>query len=86
MIKKSLRAYISRSHLEFPVLLHSEVVRFLFLQLLKEDIHRALVGLVIFPGFTGVDQVQEGNEVAFFLRSLIPDVADQGRIVQPLSL
>ena len=68
------------------VLLHGKVVRLLFLQLLKQDIHRALIGLVILPGFTGVDQVQESNEVAFFLRRLVPDVADQGRIVQPLGL
>ena len=86
MIKKSLRAYVTRRHLKFTVLLHGEVVRFLFLQLLEQDIHRALIGLVILPGFTGVDQVQKGNEVAFFLRCFVPDVADQGRIVQPLGL
>ena len=86
LIKKSFRAYNTRSHLKFAVLLHGEVVRLLFLQLLEQDIHRALVGLVVLPGFTGVDQVQEGDEVAFFLRRLVPDVADQGRIVQPLGL
>ena len=38
------------------------------------------------PGFTGVYQVQEGDKVLFFLRGLVPDVADQGRIVQALIL
>ena len=62
------------------------MVRLPFLQLLKQDIYRALVFLVILPGFTGVYQVQEGDEVLFFLRGLVPDVADQGRIVQALGL
>jgi hypothetical protein len=62
------------------------VVRFLFLQLLKENVHGTLIGLVILPRFAGVDQVQQRNEISFFLRGLIPDVADQRRIVQPLGL
>lgn len=62
------------------------MVRLLFRELLKEDIDGALVFLVILPGFAGVDQVQKGDEVAFFLRGLVSDVADQGRIVQALGL
>jgi len=62
------------------------MVRLLFRELLKEDIDGALVFLIVLPGFAGVDQVQKGDEVAFFLRGLVPDVADQGRIVQALGL
>lgn len=40
MIKKLLRAYITRRHFEFAVLLHGEVVRLPFLQLRKEQVHK----------------------------------------------
>ena len=86
MIKKSLRAYITRRHLEFAVLLDGEVVRLPFLQLRKEQIHRALISLVIFSGFTGIDKVQKGDEVLFFLRGLVPDVADQSGIIEAFRL
>ena len=51
----------SRRHLEFAVLPDGEVVRLPFLQLRKEQIHRALISLVIFSGFTGIDKVQKHN-------------------------
>ena len=73
MIKKSLRAYITRRHLEFAVLLHGEVVRLPFFQLRKKQVHRALIGFVILSGFTGIDKVQKCDEVLFFLRGLVPD-------------
>ena len=81
MIKKSLRAYISRGHFEFTVLLHGEVVRVLLLQLGEQDVHRALELLVVLPGLRCVDEVQEGDEVALLRLRLIPNVADEGRIV-----
>ena len=86
MIKKSLRAYISGGQLEFAVLLHGEVVRVLLLQLGEQDVHRALELLVVLPRLTGVDEVQQGDKVALLRLRLVPDVADQGRIVQPLGL
>ena len=82
MIKKSLRAYITGSHLENAVLLDGKVVRLPFLQLRKEQVHRALISLVILSGFTGSDEVQKCDEVLFFLRGLVPDVADQCGILE----
>ena len=86
MIKKSLRAYISRGHFEFTVLLHGEVVRVLLLQLGEQDVHRALELLVVLPRLTGVDEVQQGDKVALLRLRLVPDVPDEGGIVQPLGL
>ena len=86
MIKKSLRAYSSGSHLEFAVLLHGEVVRALLLQLGEQDVHRALELLVVLPRLAGVDEVQQGDKVALLRLRLVPDVPDEGGIVQPLGL
>ncbi|ERJ00691.1 hypothetical protein HMPREF0262_00537 [Clostridium sp. ATCC 29733] len=86
MIKKSLRAYISRGHFEFAVLLHREVVRVLLFQLGEQDVHRALELLVVLSGLAGVDEVQQGDEVALLRLRLVPDVPDEGGIVQPLGL
>ena len=81
MIKKSLRAYISGSHFEFTVLLHGEMIRLLLFQLGKQQIHRALELLVVLSGLRCVDKVQQGDEVALLRLRLIPNVADEGRIV-----
>ena len=62
------------------------MVWLLFLQLLKEDINGALVFLIVLPCFAGVDQIQKGDEVAFFLRGPVPDVADQGGLIQAFRL
>ena len=86
MIKKSLRAYISRRHLEFAVLLHSKVVRVLLFQLGEQDVHRALELLVVLPRLTGVDEVQQGDKVALLRLRLVPDVPDEGGVVQALGL
>ena len=86
LIKKSFRAYNTRRHLEFAVLLDGEVVRLPFLQLRKEQVHRALISFVIFSGFTGIDKVQKCDEVLFFLRGLVPDVADQRGIIEAFRL
>ena len=86
LIKKSFRAYNTRSHLEFAVLLHGEVVRVLLFQLGEQDVHRALELLVVLPRLAGVDEVQQGDEVALLRLRLVPDVPDEGGIVQPLGL
>ena len=62
------------------------MVRLLFLQLRKKEVNWALVSLVVLPGFTGIDKIQQRYEILFFLRGLVPDVADQGGVVQPLRL
>ena len=82
LIKKSFRAYNTRRHLEFAVLLDGKVVRLPFLQLRKEQVHRALISLVVLSGFTGIDKVQKCDEVLLFLRGLEPDVADQCGIIE----
>ena len=81
LIKKSLKAYNSGSHLEFAVLLHGEMIRLLLFQLGKQQIHRGLKLLVILSGLGCVDKVQQGDEVALLRLRLILDVADKGRIV-----
>ena len=62
------------------------MVRVFFLQLCKKEVNGALVFLVVLPGFAGIDKVQQRYEVLFFLRGLIPDVADQGRIIEAFRL
>ena len=86
MIKKSLRAYIPRGHFEFAVLLHGEVIRVLLFQLGEQDVHRALELLVVLPRLAGVDEVQQGDEVALLRLRLVPDVPDEGGVVQALGL
>ena len=80
MIKKSFRAYNTRRHFEFDILFDGEVLRLLFRQIVKEDIHGTFVCLVVLPGFTGVQQIQKRDEVPFLRFRLIPDVADQSAV------
>jgi len=42
--------------------------------------------LVVLPRLTGVDEVQQGDKVALLRLRLVPDVPDEGGIVQPLGL
>ena len=86
MIKKSLRAYITRCHFEFLILLYGEMVWLPFFQISKKNVNRTLVVLVVFPGFTGIDKIQQCYEILFFLRGLVPDVADQSAVVQSFCL
>ena len=76
----------ARGHFEFAVLLHSEVVRVLFLQLGEQQVHGRLKLLVVLSGLAGVDEVQQGDEVALLRLRLVPDVADEGGIVQAFGL
>ena len=62
------------------------MVRVLLLQLGEQDVHRALELLVVLPGLAGVDEVQQGDKVALLRLRLVPDVSDEGGIVQPLGL
>ena len=86
LIKKSFRAYNTRRHFEFAVLLHGEVVRVLLLQLGEQQIHGRLKLLVVLPRLAGADEVQQGDEVALLRLRLVPDVPDEGGIVQALGL
>ena len=86
MIKKSLRAYISRSHFEFAVLLDGKVVGMCLLQFGKQPVHRRLKLFVVLAGLRSIDEIQQRDEVPFLRLRLIPDIADQGRVVQPFRL
>ena len=86
MIKKSLRAYISRRQQKLFVLPDGEVVRVFLFQPFKHEVHRALKLRVVLAGFTGIYHFQQGGEVHFFCRGLIPDVADKRGVEQPFRL
>ena len=76
MINKSLRAYITRAELEFLVLAHGEVVRGLFLQLIKHQVNAVFELFIILPDLHGIDNLHQCREVLFLFRSLIVDVAN----------
>ena len=86
MIKKSLRAYISGSKLEFGVLPDSKMVRIFLLQIFKHQIDRVLKILVIFTDFHSVDEFDERGKVLFLLRCLIVDVPDESTVKQDFCL
>ena len=86
MIKKSLRAYITGSKLEFCVLPDSKMVRIFLLQIFKHQIHRVLKILVIFTDFHSVDEFDERGEVLFLLRRFIVDVPDESAVKQDFCL
>ena len=76
----------ARSHFEFLILLHRKMVRLLFFQLCKKEVNWALISLVVLPGFAGIDKIQQRYEILFLLRGLVPDVANQSGVIQPLRL
>ena len=86
MIKKSFRAYNTRSQFVFAVLLDREVVRIAGFQLVEHDIHRVLEGLIVLSGFRGIDHFEQGSKVFLVVGCLVPDVTDDGCIVQLLRL
>ena len=57
-----------------------------FLQLGKEQVNGALKFLVVLSGLGCVDELQQREEVLFLRLRLVPDVPDEGGIVQPLGL
>ena len=82
MIKKLLRAYITRRQLVFAVLLDRKVVRIAGFQLVEHDIHRVLEGLIVLAGFRGIDHLKERSEVFLVIGCLVPDVADESCVVE----
>ena len=77
MIKKSLRAYISRRQLVFLILPHRKVVGASGFQLVEHQVHLIFELLVILPHLHRVDELDEGGEVLFLHRGLVVDVADE---------
>ena len=86
MIKKSLRAYITRRQLVFAVLFDRKVVRVAGFQLVEHDIYRVLEGLIVLSGFRGIDHFEQGSKVFLVIGCLVPDVTNEGCIVQLLRL
>ena len=82
MIKKSLRAYITRRQFILAVLLDGKVFRVFFFQPVKHEVYRVLEIFIIFPCFAGVDHIQQGSEILLFFRGFIVDVADQSGIIE----
>ena len=78
MIKKSLRAYISRRHLEFAVLLAGDVVGFAHLQALEQDVQWGLVVVIILVDFCGGNHLHNHREVLFFRWSFVQQVQHEG--------
>ena len=82
MIKKSLRAYITCRQLVFFILSDCKVVRVLLFQLLKQQVNRIFEILIIFPCFTGIYQINQYGKILFLLRCFVPDICDQGCIIE----
>ena len=86
MIKKSLRAYISRCQLIFFILADSEVARITGFQLVEHQVNGVFVFLVILPNFHAVYHLDEGGKILFLHRGLIVDVPNQGTVQQRFRL
>ena len=78
MIKKSLRAYITRSLFENAVLLASNAVGFTHLQALEQDVQRGLVVVIVLVDFGGGYHFHHHREVLFFGRGLVQQVQHKG--------
>lgn len=59
MIKKSLRAYISRSLFENAVLLAGDAVGFAHFQTLEQDVKRRLVVIIVLADFGGGNHLHD---------------------------
>ena len=80
-----LRGLASRQFV-FAVLLYCKVIRVPRLQLIKHDVNRVFEVLVILSGFRGIDHFEQSSEVFLVFRCLVPDVPDEGRIIELFSL
>ena len=86
MIKKSLRAYITRRKFVFFVLLDCKMLRVFFFQTFKHEVNRVLEVLVVLAGFRRIYHFKQRREVLFFLRGFVPNVADKGAVKEPFRL
>ena len=78
MIKKSLRAYITRSLLKNAVLLTGDAVRFAHFQALEQDVQRGLVVVIVLVDFGGSNHLHDHREVLFFGRGLVQQLQHEG--------
>ena len=86
MIKKSLRAYITRRKFVFFILAEGEVVRVFLLQCVKEKVNGIFESLVILPDLHRVYHFYQGGKILLVFRGLIINIADQCCIKQSLGL
>ena len=84
LIKKSLRAYITRRQLIFLILPDGKVVGVFLFQCVKEQVNCIFETLVILPDFHRVYHFYQSGEILLICGSLIINVADQCRIQQSL--
>lgn len=76
---------LARRKFVFPVLFDGKVFRVPGLQFVEHHVHGVLEGLVLLPGFGGVDHLQKRCEVLLAVGSLVPYVADERRVVKLFS-
>ena len=86
MIKKSLRAYISRGQFIFGILPHREVVGVPLFQLIEHQVHGVFELLIVLPDLHAVYHLDECGKVLFLHRGLVVDVADERTVQQRLGL
>ena len=77
MIKKSLRAYITGGLAELGILLHCEVIRLAFRQLIKKQVYGRFEILIPLAALAGIEHIQQHRKILFFLRRFIVDIGDQ---------
>ena len=86
MIKKSLRAYITRRQLELLILPHGKVFRLAFFQCFKHQIDGILEIFVVLPNLHRVNHADQHRKVSIFFRNNAIQIADQGGIEQRFRL
>ena len=86
MIKKSLRAYITRRQQKLFVLLDRKMLRVFFLQAFKHEVNGGLKFRVVLAGFRRIYHFKQRRKVFLILRGFVPDVADKGAVKKPFRL
>ena len=82
MIKKSLRAYITRRQFIFMILAHGKVIRVFFFERVKEEIDRVFEIVVVLAHFHRVNHCHQRVKVLFVRWCFVKDVAHQCAIQQ----
>ena len=77
---------LAGSQFELGILPNRKMIRILFLQRLKHQIHRILVLFVILADLHGIDKFDQSSEVLLLFWSFVMNIADQGTVEQRLCL
>ena len=73
---------LTGGQLVFFVLPYRKMVRVFLLQFIKHQIYWILEILIIFPGFWRINHFQQSIKIFFFFPAFIPDIANQGTIIE----